>query len=97
VNNEDDLATISKLPGASDIKTIDEPGGGKQVKLTEPNGYTIEVVHGIEAVQPIQIVRRPTNSGVAPLNQPGEVIRFVVGPSSVKRIGHAVLGSSKNQ
>jgi hypothetical protein len=30
VSNEDDLATISKLPGASGIETIDEPGGGKR-------------------------------------------------------------------
>jgi hypothetical protein len=54
VSNEDNLATISKLPGASDIESIDEPAGGKRVRLTEPNGYTIEIVHGIEAVQPIQ-------------------------------------------
>jgi hypothetical protein len=39
VSNEDDLATISKLPGASGIETIDEPGGGKRVRLMEPNGY----------------------------------------------------------
>src|SRR5271169_5759237 len=39
VSNEDDLVTISKLPGASDIASIDEPGGGKRVRLSEPNGY----------------------------------------------------------
>jgi hypothetical protein len=40
VSEEDQLSTISKLPGASDIEIIDEPGGGKRVRLTEPNGYT---------------------------------------------------------
>ena len=54
-------------------------------------------MHGIEAVQPIQVVRQPINSGVEPLKRAGEVIRFAPGPSSVKRIGHAVLGSPKNQ
>ena len=97
VSSEDDLKAIAKFPGASGIESIDEPGGGKRVRLTEPNGYTIEVVHGIASVQPIQVVRQAINSGVEPLNRAGEVIRFAAGPSSVKRIGHAVLGSPKNQ
>ena len=37
--SEDDLAKLAKAPGASAIETIDEPGGGKRVRLTEPNGY----------------------------------------------------------
>jgi hypothetical protein len=94
VSNENDLVTISKMPRASDIETIDEPGGGKRVRLSEPNGYMIEIVRGIEAVQPIEVVRQPINSGVAPLNRAGEVIRFAAGPSSVKRIG---MPSSNNQ
>ena len=43
----DDLARVARVPGASGIEAIDEPGGGKRVRLTEPNGYQIEVVHGI--------------------------------------------------
>jgi catechol 2,3-dioxygenase-like lactoylglutathione lyase family enzyme len=97
VNSEDDLQAIADFPGASGIENIDEPGGGKRVRLTEPNGYTIEIVHGIATVQPIQVMRQPINSGVEPLNRAGEVIRFAAGPSSVKRIGHAVMGSPKNQ
>jgi hypothetical protein len=34
---EDDLARIAKAPGASGIEHLDEPGGGKRVRLTEPN------------------------------------------------------------
>ena len=34
----------AKAPGASGIENMDEPGGGKRVRLTEPNGYQIEVV-----------------------------------------------------
>ena len=45
--SEDDLKRIAQAPGASGIETIDEPGGGKRVRLTEPNGYQIEVVHGV--------------------------------------------------
>jgi hypothetical protein len=94
--SEDDLKALASVPGASGIETLDEPGGGKRVRLTEPNGYTIEVVYGIEPVQPVAVVRQPINSGPAPLNRAGEVIRFASGPSTVKRIGHAVLGSPRN-
>ena len=47
--SEDDLKRLAKAPGASGIENIDEPGGGKRVRLTEPNGYQIEVVCGIES------------------------------------------------
>jgi catechol 2,3-dioxygenase-like lactoylglutathione lyase family enzyme len=97
VADEDMLKEATKIPGASGIETIDEPGGGKRVRLTEPNGYTIEIVHGITPLAPIQVKRQAINSGPEPLNRAGEVIRFPAGPSSVKRIGHAVLGSPKNQ
>jgi catechol 2,3-dioxygenase-like lactoylglutathione lyase family enzyme len=97
VASEDALKAAAKLPGASGIETLDEPGGGKRVRLTEPNGYTIEIIHGLAAVAPIPVARQPINSGNAPLNRAGEVIRFPAGPSTVKRIGHAVLGSPKNQ
>ena len=89
VASEDELNAIARLPGASGIESIDEPGGGKRVRVTEPNGYTIEIVHGMAAAQPIQVVRQPLNSGFEPLKRAGEVMRFASGPSSVKRIGHA--------
>ena len=51
--SEDDLKTLAKTPGASGIENMDEPGGGKRVRLTEPNGYQIEVVWGMEKVPEI--------------------------------------------
>ena len=36
VGSEDDLRRIAEFPGASGIETIDEPGGGKRVRLQEP-------------------------------------------------------------
>ena len=35
--SEDDLARVAKAPGASSVESIDEPGGGKRVRLKEPN------------------------------------------------------------
>jgi catechol 2,3-dioxygenase-like lactoylglutathione lyase family enzyme len=95
--SEEDLRKVAELPGASGIEHTDEPGGGMRVRLKEPNGYTIEVVYGLEAVWPIQVVRQPLNSAAAPLNRAGAVMRYRQGPSRVKRIGHAVMGTPKNQ
>ena len=53
--SEDDLRRVAKAPGASPVERIDEPGGGQRVRLTEPNGYRIEVVHGIEPLPPITV------------------------------------------
>ena len=93
--SEDDLARIAKAPGASGIETIDEPGGGKRVRLTEPNGYQIEVVHGIAKLPPIPVKRQKLNSGNDPLERAGELMRLPKGPSHVKRIGHGVMMTPK--
>src|SRR5262249_62417118 len=75
--SEDDLDRLARAPGASGIETVDEPGGGKRVRLTEPNGYQIEVVHGVASV-PAQRpkVRQKLNTGEAPLARPGELMRL---------------------
>lgn len=93
--SEDDLERIAKAPGASGIETMDEPGGGKRVRLTEPNGYQIEVVHGIETLPAIPVQLQELNSGPYPVRRAGEVMRIHRGPSRVKRIGHGVMGSPK--
>ena len=57
--SEDDLKTLSKAPGATGIENLDEPGGGKRVRLTEPNGYQIEVIAGMQGVAPITLSLSP--------------------------------------
>ena len=91
VDSEDDLKRLAKAPGSTGIENIDEPGGGKRVRLTEPNGYQIEVVCGIDPVAAIPVKRQKLNSGEAPLSRAGELRRLPKGPSHVKRVGHGVL------
>jgi len=93
--SEDDLERIADAPGASGIETIDEPGGGKRVRLTEPNGYQIEVVHGIEMLDPIPVERQRLNMGMESLERAGELMRLNPGPCRVKRMGHGVMGTPK--
>src|SRR3984893_13400636 len=42
-------------PGASPGEAIEEPGGGRRVRLREPHGYQIEVVHGIKRLPAITV------------------------------------------
>jgi catechol 2,3-dioxygenase-like lactoylglutathione lyase family enzyme len=91
--SEDDLKRIAKAPGASGIETLDEPGGGKRVRLTEPNGYQIEVVHGIAPVAEIQVPRQEINWRDDLRARSGDLMRLKPGPAHVKRIGHGVLGA----
>ena len=93
--SEDDLKTFAKVPGASGIENLDEPGGGKRVRVTEPNGYQIEVVWGMEKVKELPAPRQLLNTGYAPTARPGDLMRLPKGPSRVKRIAHAVLGTPK--
>src|SRR5262247_3306858 len=59
----DDLKRLAKAPGASAVEAIDEPGGGKRVRLREPNGYQIEVVYGIKKLKAIPVKRQALNTG----------------------------------
>ena len=91
VDSEEELEKACRIDGASPVEEMDEPGGGKRVRLTEPNGYTIEIVHGIGMLEPIEIPRFALNMGPERLARRGELTRIDRGPSHVKRIGHAVM------
>ncbi|MDP1965829.1 MAG: glyoxalase, partial [Reyranella sp.] len=93
--DEDDLQRLAKLPGASGIETLDEPGGGKRVRLTEPNGYQIEVIAGQERVAPVKVARDELNSAREPVRRAGKLMRLGKSPTSVQRIGHGVLSTPK--
>jgi catechol 2,3-dioxygenase-like lactoylglutathione lyase family enzyme len=93
--SEDDLKRLAKAPGATGVEHLDEPGGGQRVRLTEPNGYQIEVIYGMEKLAPIPVKRQRVNSGPDPLARAGELMRIKKGPSSVKRIAHGVLNTPK--
>ena len=95
VADEDDLKRLAKLPGASGIESIDEPGGGKRVRLTEPNGYQIEVVSGMARLAPIKTERDFLNSGSEPQRRIGRLMRLSKSPTAIQRIGHGVLATPK--
>jgi catechol 2,3-dioxygenase-like lactoylglutathione lyase family enzyme len=92
--SEADLRLIGGTAGSA-LEHLDEPGGGKRVRLTEPNGYTIEVVQGMANVDPIPVDRLPMNTGSEPLRRAGVLNRPSPAPTPVKRIAHVVMASPK--
>ena len=89
----EDLERVSRVEGASGIENIDEPGGGRRVRLTDPDGYQVEVVHGMAKLDPIPLARPAVNSGNDKLRRKGELFRIERGPSHIKRFGHFVIMS----
>jgi len=85
-----DLETLAREEKVS-IDRLDGPGGGSLVRLTDPNGFHIEVVAGRTRVPRIELSAPiPANDayGNPRLNAPKRMAR---GPSHVKRLGHCVL------
>ncbi len=86
-----DLDAIARADGASAVEPIDEPGGGQRVRLTDPNGIAIEVVHGIATVPVLTPPpARAVNVG-SDRRRLGKVQDVQRGPAHVKRLGHFVL------
>src|SRR5271170_5159520 len=79
----DDLEKLARTPGASPVESIDEPGGGKRVRLTDPDGFQVEVVHGMQMLAPIPVHRPKVNSGEDKYRRKGELFRVDPGPSHI--------------
>mgnify|MGYP003337669248 CR=1 FL=1 len=82
---------LFRSAGATGIENIDEPGGGKRVRLTDPHGYTVEIVCGMAPVVPLPVRPNVLNWGSEKTRRAGDLMRVQQGPSQVKRIAHAVL------
>ena len=87
----EDLQALSTMDDVSDVEEIDEPGGGYRVRMTDPDGYMVEAVYGIEEPEAL-----PVNNLFAPnlgseRRRNGDLVRLEAGPCQVKRLGHVVL------
>lgn len=91
--SEEDLEILSKAEGASAVEEIDEPGGGKRVRMTDPNGLQVEAIWGMEQLDPLPVRDITYNNGKAQDNR--KVLqRIKMEPSHVKRSAHCVFRST---
>src|SRR5260370_14587827 len=77
----EDLQKLSRADGASKIEEIDEPGGGKRVRLNDPDGFQVEIGDGMEQLPKIPVVRPPVNIGEDKTRRRNPLYRVPKGPS----------------
>jgi len=85
-----DLEALAKHENAA-VESLDGPGGGKRVRLKDPDGFNVEVVAGRGTFSALPIPSAdPTNDA---RHQPrrNHVKRVGSGAAHVKRFGHCVL------
>jgi catechol 2,3-dioxygenase-like lactoylglutathione lyase family enzyme len=86
----EDLERLAAAEGLA-VEDSAEPGGGRIVRLTDPDGYTVEIVAGQAKDQAeLPFADQPFNTAAAKPRQRRSV-RLDPAPAHVRRIGHAVL------
>jgi catechol 2,3-dioxygenase-like lactoylglutathione lyase family enzyme len=90
--SEDALATLATVEGASNVEDLDGTRGGKRVRLRDPHGMQVEIVHGIDPLEPLPVYPTVMNVGTNKPRQ-GALCRPPHGPAQVQRLGHIVFKS----
>ena len=85
-----DLEILADEEKAS-IARLEGPGGGAVVRLTDPNGFRVEVVAGRVPLAPIELTRPALANSAYETPRLNALKRLVRGPSHVKRFGHCVF------
>ena len=88
-----DLDRIAAFDGVP-IEDLDAPGGGRVVRLTDPDGFTVELVAGQERVPADRLTPDPVRNSAANRARLRRTVRLDAGPSKVQRLGHCVLNVS---
>ena len=91
VGSRAELEKLAALPGASAIEAITLPGGGEGLRLRDPSGFAVEILHGQQTVPDVRR-RAPMAMNLGEL-QPriNATQRSSVEPPQVLRLGHVVL------
>ncbi len=91
VAREQDLQRVAQETGVS-IEEVDGPGGGLRVRLSDPDGFTVDLVWGREAVAIL-----PTRREALPVNLPdrkqrvNDMQRPPLQASAIEKFGHYVI------
>jgi catechol 2,3-dioxygenase-like lactoylglutathione lyase family enzyme len=87
------IADLEKLAHAEGVavEDLNEPGGGKILRLTDPDGYGVEVVAGQSKGEASLPFADPPRNTAATKPRFRSTVRLDAAPAHVRRIGHAVL------
>lgn len=71
------LADVARMEGAQGIESMDSPGGGRRVRMRDPNGFWLEFVADQQRAEPLParpLVRGP--DGESRVVKPARVVRL---------------------
>jgi len=94
VRDAEALEALAERTGRP-IEQLDTPGGGRRVRLTDPDGFLVDVLHGRASVPPLA-----TRRELLPQNTPGNKPRInseqraPLEPTALERFGHYVISVS---
>ncbi len=91
VASRDELEKAARIPGATLIQSITDPGGGERVTLTTPNGHTIWLEHGAASVVEMPVRRSYRMNFASEHLRFNGAVRQRAQATPVLRIGHFVL------
>lgn len=73
------------------VESNPEPGGGLRVRLVDPAGFVVDVIHGQAVVAPLGVREPIAFNGATGRRRLGQPIRLQPQPSSITRLGHLAL------
>ncbi len=85
-----DLETLAASDGVP-VEDLDWPGGGKVARLTDPDGHGVDVVAGQAPAETLAPRPEPLRNTALAHPRSRAPLRLEPGPSTVVRLGHAVL------
>lgn len=88
-----ELEEAAGIAGAGAVEDMDTPGGGRRVRLTMPDGFGVEVWHGVEPVDELPMPELVRLNHAREKNRPNELQRpdQTRGRSTILRLGHCVF------
>ena len=89
----ENVSDLEKLAAANGVSVEDHraPGGGKIVRLRDPDGTLVEVVAGQTKPEVLPVASTLIHNDARATPRKGDALRIAAGPSHVKRLGHGVL------
>ncbi len=93
MESETDLEPLSQMEGASAVETVDEPGDGRRVTFTDPNGFRVDAIAARADAGELPVTRATPANDAMHKGRLGQPLRTPQGPSQVKRLGHCVINA----
>ena len=88
----EDLERLARAAGGR-VEDIQGDGGGRMIRLTDPNGFPVKVVHGVAEVPAIATQQPLTWNVGGQRPRTNATQRPALAPARVERLGHVVIAS----